>query len=72
MTRVEGERLRALQHLKRLHVIVGQVIVDLERRAPIPGPDVAQAVAHTGVDCARALSALAAFDLAEREGNEIR
>lgn len=67
MTRVEGERTRALHALGRLRTIVDRVIYDLSNGAPIPGPDVAQAVAHTGVDVARSLSALAAFDMAERD-----
>jgi len=67
MTRVEGEKLRAVHHLRRLRTIVDQVLSDLERGAPIPGPDVAQAVAHTRVDVARSLSSLAAYDLASRD-----
>lgn len=67
MTRTQGERLRVLHTLQRLRTIVDQVIADLERGAPTPGPDVAQAVAHTGVDVARLLSRLDAFDLAERD-----
>ena len=67
MNRTEGEKLRAIHHLRRLRTIVDQVIGDLEKGAPIPGPDVMQAVAHTGVDVARSLSALAAFDMAERD-----
>lgn len=67
MTRVAGERLRAIHHLRRLHTIVSQVLEDIERGSPIPGPDTVQAVAHTGVDVARSLSALAAFDLVARD-----
>jgi hypothetical protein len=65
--RVDGERLRAVHHLQRLRTIVGQILTDLEGDAPIPGPDIAQAVAFAGVEVARSLSALAAFDLAARD-----
>lgn len=66
MNRTEGERRRAIHHLERLRTMVDQVLRDLETTRLIPGPDVAQAVAFTGVDVARCLSMLHAFDLAAR------
>lgn len=72
MTRLEGERVRVIQHLKRLRTIVDSVLADLERNAPIPGPDVAQAVAHTGIDVARSLSALQAYAWVEEVWGKAR
>ena len=67
MKRSEGEKIRAIHGLERLRCIVDQVISDLQKGAPLPGPDVQQAIAHTGVDIARTLAALAAYDMAERD-----
>lgn len=68
MTRADGERERVLHTLNRLRVMVNRAIVDLsDPKIPTPGPDVAQAIAHTAVDVARSLAALNAFELAERD-----
>lgn len=70
MTRLEGEKQRCVLALQRLREFVDQALLDLEVRGLTPGPDVAQAIAHTAIDVARSLAAIGAYILVGERGPE--
>lgn len=63
-----GERIRIKQAISRLRTILDQVERTLDVDAP-PGPDVGQAVAHTGIDIACAIARLEAYMRAELDAH---
>jgi hypothetical protein len=64
--RSSGERIRIAHAIARLRIILDQVEQTLDVDAP-PGPDVGQAVAHTGVDLACSIARLEAYMRAEED-----
>jgi hypothetical protein len=62
--RSAGERVRIGHAIQRLRTILDQVERTLDVDAP-PGPDVGQAVAHSGADLACSIARLEAYMRAE-------
>ena len=60
MDRIDGQRIRIRDAIGRMRAILDQVESTLDIDAP-PGPDVGQAVAHSGVDLACHIARLEAY-----------
>lgn len=58
--RAEGERIRIRHAIQRMRAILDSVETTIEVAVP-PGPDVAQAIAHSGVDLACSIARLEAY-----------
>jgi hypothetical protein len=59
-TRAEGERIRIAHSIERIRSILSSIEATLDIDAP-PGPDVGQAIAHSGVDLACSIARLEAY-----------
>lgn len=71
MKRSDGERERIRHHIDRLRATLSAVERAIEG-SEIPGPDVAQAVAHSGMDLACSLAKLEAYMRAEGDHEQRR
>jgi hypothetical protein len=58
--RAEGERIRIAHAITRMRAILASIETTLDVHAP-PGPDVGQAIAHSGVDLACSIARLEAY-----------
>lgn len=67
-TRAEGERIRIAHAIARMRAILTSIERTLDVDAP-PGPDVGQAIAHSGVDLACSIARLEAYMWAEKGGS---
>ena len=65
MKRSEAERVRIAHAIKRMRATLDAVEMTLDVDAP-PGPDVQQAIAHSGLDLACSIARLEAYMRAEQ------